>query len=116
MVMSELKASVIVAIDDDPVTFVNLFKETVSSNRINVTQRIGTAEEAVELGDLTSADLVVVKNLDPTNYVTLYNISGGTPFSKLLPGEAHVFRLFTVALYAKADTAECKIQVLAFET
>lgn len=114
--MSVLKASVIVAVDDEANPFVSLFKETIGPNRINLTQRIGTAEEAVDLGDLTSADLVVVKNLDPTNFVTLYNISGGSAFTKILPGETHMFRLFSVALYAKADTAECRIQVLSFET
>lgn len=100
------------AFSDFPVTRET---RTFSEDFLRATQRVGTAEEALNLGDLASADFIIMSNKDATNFVLVYNISGGTPFAKLRPGGAMVLPMFGTGLYVKADTAECLIEYLAFQ-
>jgi hypothetical protein len=83
----------------------------------SITQVIGTTAETVNFVDITGAPgEVVIKNLDATNYVELGGDSGLTVFKiKLLPGRFTVFQPSSATLYAKANTAEVRIQVLANE-
>lgn len=84
---------------------------------VNVTQVIGTTAELVAFGDITGAPgEVVIKNLDATNYIELGGDSGLTVFkTKLLPGRFTVFQPSSATLYAKADTADVRIQIIATE-
>jgi hypothetical protein len=84
---------------------------------VNVTQVIGTAAELVGFGDITGAPgEVVIKNLDATNYIELGGDSGLTVFkTKLLPGRFTVFQPSSATLYAKANTADVRIQIIATE-
>lgn len=100
------------AFSDFPVTRQT---RTFSENFFRGTQRVGTAEEALLLGDLDSADFIIMENKDATNFVLVYNISGGTPFAKLRAGDTLVLPMFGTGLYVKADTAECRIEYLAFQ-
>jgi len=79
-------------------------------------QNIGTSAEAVTLGDITTAGQVFIKNLDATNFVEVFLDSGGTQrIAKLRPGYGMYIPFEGTALYAKANTASCKIQVVASE-
>lgn len=84
---------------------------------ISTTQVIGTSAETVGFGDITGAPgEVIIKNLDSTNFVELGGDSGLTVFkTKLLPGRFTVFQPSSATLYAKADTADVRIQILANE-
>lgn len=84
---------------------------------LSATQVIGTTAEAVSFGDITGAPgEVVIKNLDATNFIELGGDSGLTVFkTKLLPGRFTVFQPTSATLYAKADTADVRIQVVANE-
>jgi hypothetical protein len=79
-------------------------------------QTIGTASEALVLGDITTIGFVMVKNLDPTNFVQIsLDNSQVNLVAKLLPGEATIFKPGTTTLYGKADTAACSCFVGAAE-
>ena len=80
-----------------------------------VMQSIGTSNEAMDIpADVTGDIDITIKNLDSTNFVSIYRDSGASPtqlVSKLKAGRAcHFTSVSHSALYAKADTADVKIQ------
>lgn len=59
---------------------------TVATKKSMVTvQSVGTSEEALLLGDITSRGTCVLVNLDPTNYIEVKVATGGAIFAKLFP-------------------------------
>jgi len=84
---------------------------------LNATQEIGTTAELISFGEISGAPgEVVIKNLDATNFIELGGDSDLTVFkTKLLPGRATVFQPSSATLYAKANTAAVRIQILANE-
>jgi hypothetical protein len=70
---------------------------------------------ALNLGPVTSNPVCVfIKNLDVTNFITVDAVIGLTNFpQKLLAGQAIFLLPETATIYAKADTADCKIWVVA---
>lgn len=79
---------------------------------------VTTSCAAVSEGGLTTPGWVVVKNLDPSNFVTYGPDSGGSmiPMGRLDPLEAQVIKLSTAcSLRWVADTATCKVQYKMFE-
>lgn len=83
----------------------------------NATQVIGTSAETLNLGDITGAPgMLIIKNLDATNFIEIGGDSGLTVFKlKLLPGQFHFFQPSSSTLYAKADTADVRVQIIATE-
>lgn len=81
-------------------------------------QKVGTTHEAIGVTDLTTPGWSQFTNLDSTNYVELGVVVSATfyPFAKLLPGESWVGRLGTATPYAKANSAEVKMQYDILET
>jgi hypothetical protein len=82
---------------------------------------ISTAGEDIVLTDLTTVGYMWAKNLDPTNYVEVGIFEAATfrPFAELYPGDEMIVRLSrtipgTRTLRMKADTANCKVQIVAF--
>lgn len=79
---------------------------------------VGTAEEDLSLGDITVNGWVMMKNLDPTNYVTYGPKSAGAmvPYGRLKPNEGwQAVRLEPGVTHRwQANTAACKVQVKAF--
>lgn len=74
---------------------------------------IGTSQEAVSIGDVATAGWAMFKNLDSTNYLEIGIEITGTffPFLKLKAGEAAgPLRLGVNSIYARANTAACKLQ------
>jgi hypothetical protein len=76
---------------------------------------IGTAEEEVPMGDVTSPGYVVSFNLDDTNYVQI-GAASDEYCIKLGPGERAFFPLNGTTLFAKANTAECQVLFLILST
>lgn len=100
------------------IAFDGSFSLTMAGNEmINRTQVIGTSSETLNFGDIAgSPGRVIIKNLDPTNYVIIGGDSGLTVFSiVLLPGQFATFQPTTGTIYAQADTADVRIQTLASE-
>lgn len=88
-------------------------------------QNVGTSEEAVQLGGMTAPGAVMLKNLDPTNFINVKVGTGGAIFAKLRPdtnGDSKGgFVLIDCmgsgaqAPFVVADTATCRMVILAIE-
>lgn len=89
----------------------------VGSGMFQNTQTIGTTAELVSFGDLAGApSQLLIRNLDPVNFIELGGDSGLTVFKlALLAGEAMLVRMSSGTLYAKANTAAVLIQIGATE-
>lgn len=76
---------------------------------------VATSAAALDLGPVTSDPVFIfVKNLDGTNFIQIDSTSAMTAFpQKVLPGQAIYLNPATAVIYAKADTAPCKIWVVA---
>lgn len=81
-------------------------------------QNIGTAEEAVQLAEVTAPGWAIFVNLDVTNFINLKVATSGAIFAKLKPGEFALLRLGSGAQvpYAIADTAACQLEVFIAST
>ena len=94
--------------------------DLAGSRYSSMVQDIGFAahELLVLAGDQTTVGMGVFVNLDATNFIELGIDSGpGTfrPLIKLKAGHPALFYATTNAIYAKADTATCKLQYLILE-
>jgi len=100
------------------VSYSNTSTESMTGDdMISSVQSIATSAETVNFGEITGAPgLVIIKNLDATNYVEFGGDSGLTVFKlKLLAGQDMLIRPQSATLYAQANTAAVKIQVIATE-
>lgn len=81
-------------------------------------QSIGTSEEAIGLGEVTTPGWFVGINRDETNFINLKVATSGAIFGKLLPGEACCVRLGSGAQapFAIADTLACILEYLVIST
>lgn len=75
---------------------------------------LGTSEEVIAFGELSTKGVCVMQNLDDTNYVE-WGFSTGVYGGKILPGEAYGIRLNATSLYMKAHTSACKVLVKGYE-
>ena len=82
----------------------------------------GTVSVTTSEGDITislsTPGMIVIENLDSTNYVQYGPKSGGAmiPFAKIKPLQWHKFALDgSVTLRAKANTATVKLRIRAYE-
>lgn len=81
------------------------------------TQIIGTTAETVNLGEISGAPgQIAIRNTDSTNFVEIGGDSGLTVFKiKIRPGHSALIEPTSATIYAKADTAAVRIQILAIE-
>lgn len=91
--------------------------DMAGGDMVQNTQLIGTSAELVPFGEITGVpQAVLIANLDATNFVEIGGDSGLTVFKlKIRPEEAIYLSLSSATLYAKADTADVSIMVLAVE-
>lgn len=75
-------------------------------------QTIGTTEEALDVGDVSSAGYILVINLDDTNYVEV-GLTGSYCIELPKNGGFAVFPP-TGTIMAKANSAECDIEFYVF--
>jgi hypothetical protein len=78
---------------------------------------IGTSAETISFGDIATKGMVVLQNLDSTNYVTYGpDSTGQVTLGRLNAGEIAAFRMDDSAtLKATADTATVKMRMIAYE-
>lgn len=92
------------------------FDQTTARGGGPGTVDVGTTEESIDFGD-TVPGFVELKNLDDTNFVQVGFSTGVYGFRLLAGGGPALFYLESGAtLYVKADTATCRIQVVAANT
>lgn len=88
---------------------------TVSGSRFTHTvQSVGTSEEALELGDISTGGLCFLRNHDTSNYVEVRSGTGATDFIRLNAGEFAFFRMSgdASAPYGIANTAAVNLEIL----
>jgi hypothetical protein len=98
------------------VTFTLSFNDTfdvAGDTPISAVQSIGTADETLSLGEISTLGYMIAKNTDATNFVEIGHTSGTYPI-KLKAGEFCAFRVGSgmTAIHAKSDTAACLLQYL----
>lgn len=79
---------------------------------------IGTTEEVISFGDVSSHGYVYIENLDDTNFITYGPTSGGSMITlgRLKAGEVCVFRMEPgISFRMKANTSSCRAFVALFE-
>lgn len=105
---------------DDPISLavVDLVASISTKKYTRAKQNVGTSEEAINLGEVTSPGWFMAINRDETNFVMIQVGTSGAAFAKLRPGEFCLLRLGTgaTAPYAIADTAACQIEYMVFAT
>lgn len=75
-------------------------------------QTVGTSEEALELGDISTGGYCLLINRDATNYVSVRSGTGAANLIKVKAGEPALFRVEAAAPYVIANTASCEVEVL----
>lgn len=93
-------------------SFSDLVTQTTERYHASV-QTIGTTEEALTIGDISTIGYGIFHNADTTNFIEL-GLTGSYTV-KLKAGEWAIFRLDSNAPYAKADTAACKLEYILLE-
>lgn len=77
---------------------------------------VGTSEESVAFGELSTQGYLVIHNLDTTNYIR-WGFSTGVYGGRLKAGEYAILRLNPGStLYLIANTAACKVHVYGLES
>lgn len=104
-------------------------KSNLTPGTINITQavakgptpgtvNVGTSAEVISFAELTTLGVIQITNLDGTNYIEFGPDDGASdiqPAIRIEAGECWQFRLVPgVTYYAKADTAACNVQFMAF--
>ena len=91
--------------------------DMTGDDMIQTTQVIGTTAETVSFGEISGApQAILITNLDATNYVEFGGDSGLTVFKlKLLAGKSMYITPTSATLYAQANTAAVRIQIIAVE-
>ncbi len=81
---------------------------------VHVKQSIGTSEEAIDLGEVTSLGWAIFVNRDTANFIELRVATGSTKFAKLHAGKFALFFFGSgvTAPYAIADTAACQLEYM----
>jgi len=75
-------------------------------------QSVGTSEEAIELGELSTGGYGLFVNRDDTNYISIRSGTADTDLVRLNAGEMALFRVHgdSSAPFAIADTAACAME------
>lgn len=81
--------------------------------RMSGVQTIGTTEEQLVLGDVSSVGYVEIFNLDTTNYVEVGGTTGAYTI-RVLPGTGVPYYSTTNNVYCKANTAAVKVAYKVF--
>lgn len=93
--------------------------DQTNAKLIRNVQEIGTSEEVLASGDITTPGWSVFVNLDDTNYVEVGHFTGGTfyEFLKLKPGDQMICRVGIQPgeLYAKADTGALSLFYIIYD-
>lgn len=90
-------------------TFLQTYFDVSGTAGIQSVIAVGTSDETLALGDISTIGWVYMKNLDPTNYISVG--SDGTLYPlKMKPGEPMLVRWNAAAIHVKSNTAPCNME------
>lgn len=87
--------------------------DVAGAPRMSGRQNIGTTEEQLVLGDVSSVGIVWIKNLDTTNFITVGTVTNQRGF-RINPGESFPFRAANNAIFIAANTAAVDVAYAVF--
>lgn len=90
-------------------------RDVAGDRYIQTLQVIGTAEEALQKGELGTLGYCIAINRDANNFVTIRAATGLATGIKLNPGDACMFRCGGNAPFAIADTAPVNLEFMLVE-
>lgn len=105
------------------VEIANLIITLATARLAHTKQNVGTSEEIINLGsftaDSTSLGVLILRNLDPINYIEVRVGTGSTKFAKLFPKGSVGGLNFCVlqvgsgvtAPYVIANSAACEMEI-----
>lgn len=101
----------------DDFSFGQILIDQANPGRGGHVQAIGTSEEIIDFGDVSVEGLLVMRNIDETNYVTWGPDSTGmVGLGRMAPGKIAILQIEPgTVVKAQADTATCKIDVRLYE-
>ncbi len=106
------KGSVDLTLSDVASTF-----DVTGTRYIRGVQDVGfAAPEALDMGDLTDPGWCYMRNLDTSNFVTVYAATGETAFMQLNAGEHACFRMVATAPFVQADTGAIDLEYMIVQT
>lgn len=119
---NEIKLNIIASLTN------GLLSDTFSTGQLSITQTtqgmhtpvvtVGTSEEDLSVGDISTLGFMFLRNLDSSNYVTYGPKSGGSMVAvgRLRAGEAVVIRLEPgITVRWQANTAPVKVLTKLWE-
>lgn len=93
-----------------------LTEDMAGNNFGNNVVNVATSGAAIDIGSCSAIGWLLVKNLDPVNFIQVDAANNFALFpQKILPGEMIALRPQTTTIYAKADTAQCTAQIIVCE-
>lgn len=79
------------------------------------TQNVGTSEEALDLGDVSTPGYILIYNEDATNYVSVRSGTGAANLVKIRPKAIALFECEASAPFVIANTAAVRIHYCLIE-
>lgn len=107
--------------DDDGVRehlqVVDVLDDVTGESVSHYTTTAQITDTELATGGLAGYGWVMLKNLDDTNYVDVKTALAGTYFARMYPGMpcGPLYLSAATDLYVKANTAACRIEVLAIQ-
>ena len=104
---------------DEILAIAEKFANVSTKKYVKFKQAIGTSEEAIGLGEVTSLGWAFFINRDATNYLEIRSGTGASnDIIKLLAGEFAMFRFGSdvTAPFAIANTAACQLEGMIVST
>lgn len=96
--------------DPGTVRLNNLTFDQAAAGAVGDIQNIGTSEESLATGDISTEGWIILRNLDATNYIEIGATTAGNRLIRLEAGEPACFRVKPGAtIYCQADTAACDL-------
>ena len=90
--------------------------DMANDEMVALVQQVTTSAASLTKGDISVIGWLYARNMDATNYVELGLDSGMTQvFAKLQPGKACLIPMALSNVYAKANTATCRVNVVMSE-
>jgi len=89
--------------------------DVAGGDYVKRTQTVGTSEEALGLGDLTTPGYMLIYNSDSTNYVKIRSGTGAGDLIRVPAGGIALFYCEATAPYIIANTASVVVEYLLVE-
>ncbi len=106
------KGTVDLTLSDAALTF-----DVTGTRYIRGVQSVGfSAEEALDMGDITDPGWAYFRNLDATNFVEIARATGESALIRLNAGESCCFRLIATAPFVQADTGSVDLEYMIVQT